>query len=52
MVKVHDRMPVMIGRDEIRPWIEDDTRLPDFLGREQVPLVCEQESGQMSFLFE
>ena len=52
MIKVHDRMPVMIGRDEIRPWIEDDTRMPDFLGREQMPLVCEQESGQMSFLFE
>lgn len=52
MIKVHDRMPVMIGRDEIRPWIEDDARLPDFLGREQMPLVCEQESGQMSFLFD
>ena len=52
MIKVHDRMPVMIGRDEIRPWIEDDSRLPDFLGREQVPLTCEQESGQISFLFD
>ncbi len=52
MIKVHDRMPVMIGRDEIRPWIEDDARLPDFLGREQVPLTCEQESGQISFLFD
>ena len=52
MIKVHDRMPVMIGRDEIRPWIEDDTKLPDFLGREQKPLVCEQESGQIGFLFE
>ncbi|MBQ6439530.1 MAG: SOS response-associated peptidase family protein [Mogibacterium sp.] len=52
MIKVHDRMPVMIGRDEIRPWIEDDERLPDFLSREQVPLTCEQESGQISFLFD
>ena len=52
MIKVHDRMPVMIGRDEIRPWIEDDARLPDFLGREQAPLTCEQESGQISFMFE
>ncbi len=52
MVNVHDRMPVMIGRDEIRPWIEDDSRLPEFLGREQVPLTCEQESGQISFLFD
>jgi len=52
MIKVHDRMPVMIGRNEIRPWIEDDSRLPDFLGREQMPLTCEQESGQISFLFD
>ena len=52
MIKVHDRMPVMIGRNEIRPWIEDDTRLSDFLSREQVPLACDQESGQISFMFE
>ena len=39
-------------QNETLPWIEDDARLPDFLGREQMPLVCEQESGQMSFLFE
>ncbi len=52
MIKVHDRMPVMIGRSEIRPWIEDDARLPDFLGRGQSPLLCEQDSGQISFLFE
>lgn len=52
MIRVHDRMPVMIGSHEIRPWIEDDAKLPDFLGREQVPLTCEQESGQISFMFE
>ena len=52
MIKVHDRMPVMIGRDEIRPWIEDDAKLTDFLGRVQAPLTCEQESGQISFMFE
>ena len=51
MIKVHDRMPVMVSRDEIRPWIEDDERLPDFLSREQAPLVCEQDSGQISFLW-
>ncbi len=52
MIKVHDRMPVMIGRDEIRTWIEDDARLSDFLDREQATLTCEQESGQISFLFD
>ena len=52
MIRVHDRMPVMIGRDEVRPWIEDDSRLPEFLGREQFPLMCERESGQISFVFD
>ena len=51
MIKVHDRMPVMIGREEIRPWIEDDAKLSDFLSRRQTSLVCEQDSGQISFLF-
>ena len=51
MIKVHDRMPVMVSKDEIRLWIEDDTMLPDFLRREQAPLVCEQDSGQISFLW-
>ena len=51
MINVHDRMPVMIGRNEIRPWIEDDARLTDFLSREQAALVCEQDSGQIRFSF-
>ena len=49
MIKVHDRMPVMISREEIRPWIGDDAKLPDFLSRKQVSLVCEQDSGQIRF---
>ena len=44
-------MPVMIGREEIRPWIEDDARLTDFLSREQALLVCEQDSGQIRMDF-
>ena len=47
MIKVHDRMPVMIGRDEIRSWIGDDDRLPEFLSRKQMPLICEQDTGQI-----
>ena len=47
--EVHDRMPVMISREEIRPWIGDDAKLPDFLSRKQVSLVCEQDSGQIRF---
>ena len=50
MIRIHDRMPVMIGREEIRPWIEDATKLTDFLGRKQASLVCAHDSGQISFL--
>ena len=51
MRPVHDRMPVMIGRDEIRPWISDNERLPEFLERPQVRLVREQDSGQIRMDF-
>lgn len=52
MKPVHDRMPVMIGRDEIRPWIYDDSKLSEFMGRMQPELICEQDSGQMRMEFE
>ena len=51
MIRVHDRMPVMIGRDEVRPWIEEDARLGEFLGRRQPELVCEQDTGQIRMDF-
>ena len=51
MLPVHDRMPVMIGRDEIRPWIKDSGRLSEFLDRPQIRLVREQESGQIRMEF-
>jgi hypothetical protein len=47
MRPVRDRMPVMIGREEIRPWIYDDSGLEEFMGRIQPELVCEQDSGQI-----
>ena len=47
MRPVHDRMPVMICRDEIRPWIFDDSKLTEFMGRRQPELICEQDSGQI-----
>lgn len=47
MQPVHDRMPVMISRDEIGPWLQDNNRLAEFLERPQVQLVCEQDSGQI-----
>lgn len=48
---VHDRMPVIIGRDELGPWIRDNEKLPEFLGRPQVQLVREQDSGQIRMDF-
>ena len=51
MKPVHDRMPVMIGRDEIRTWITEDERIPEFLQRPQVRLVREQDSGQIRMYF-
>jgi putative SOS response-associated peptidase YedK len=51
MLPVHDRMPVMIGRDEIRPWIKDSGRLSEFLDRPQIRLVREQDSGQIRMEF-
>ena len=47
MRPVHDRMPVMICRDEIRPGIFDDSKLTEFMGRRQPELICEQDSGQI-----
>lgn len=51
MKPVHDRMPVMIGKDEIRPWITDNERLSEFLERPQVRLIREQDSGQIRMDF-
>lgn len=51
MKPVHDRMPVMISRDEIRSWISDNEKVSEFLERPQVRLVREQDSGQMRMDF-
>lgn len=51
MIRVHDRMPVIIDRSEIRSWIYDDAILPEILERKQPELVCEQDSGQIRMDF-
>ena len=51
MKPIHDRMPVMIGRDEIRPWIRDNERLSEFLERPQMQLIRKQDSGQIRMDF-
>ena len=44
-------MPVMIGKNEIGPWITDNEKLPEFLERPQVRLIREQDSGQIRMDF-
>ena len=51
MKPVHDRMPVMIGRNEIKAWIRDNERLSEFLERPQIQLIREQDSGQIRMDF-
>lgn len=51
MIPVHDRMPVIISRDEIHPWLNNNEKLSDFLERPQLQLVCEQDSGQIRMDF-
>ena len=51
MRPVHDRMPLMIGKDEIGSWIRDNDRLTEFLERPQARLVREQDSGQIRMDF-
>ena len=48
MQPVHDRMPVMIGRNEIRSWIGDRDKISEFLTRQQARLESEQDAGQIS----
>ena len=48
---VHDRMPLIIGKNEIRSWIRDGDKLSEFLERPQIPLLREQDSGQIRMDF-
>jgi putative SOS response-associated peptidase YedK len=51
MRPVHDRMPVIIGKDEIRSWLTDNEKLSEFLERPQIQLTREQDSGQIRMDF-
>ena len=51
MIGIHERMPLMIRRDEIRPWIFDDAGFAGFLERKQPELICEQDTGQIRMDF-
>ena len=47
MKPVHPRMPVTVDPDEIRKWIMDRGRIDELLGRDQMELLREQDSGQI-----
>ena len=51
MAPVHDRMPVIIKEDEIRPWLTDHLRTDDLMDRPQAELTREQDQGQISMFF-
>lgn len=48
MSPVHSRMPVTVGKDEVRSWLTDDGAVSDFLTRRQEELIRTQDSGQIS----
>ena len=48
MAPVHNRMPVMVSRSEIRMWINDDSMCDEILRRRQQDLAKEQDEGQIS----
>ncbi|MBQ8639045.1 MAG: SOS response-associated peptidase family protein [Lachnospiraceae bacterium] len=47
MAPVHDRMPVMIERSELRQWIYGEQYLDMFLQRKQAQLCCRREYEQL-----
>ena len=51
MAPVHNRMPVIISEDEIRPWLRDDTKTDEILNRVPGLLAKEQDAGQISMVF-
>lgn len=51
MKPVHDRMPVMLESREVELWINDNSKLPEFLSRPQPLLASEQDSGQIRMIF-
>lgn len=46
MIKVHDRMPVMLSRSEIKSWIRDED-YHKYLKRPQMELASVQDQGQI-----
>lgn len=50
MKPVHDRMPLVLEEEEIRPWILEPGRTRDFLLKRPCPLERRSEYEQLDFL--
>jgi len=51
MKPVHDRMPVILDRNELEEWVYDDGYMKYILNRTPIELMREQEYEQQSFIF-
>ena len=47
--RIHDRMPLTLLRDEIRPWLTDSEAALSLLASTPALLTCEAQNGQLSF---
>ena len=51
MADVHERMPILLKREELEEWIRDDRRLEEFLHREPHGLKRKMEYEQQTLFF-
>lgn len=49
MIKVHDRMPLIIGKCDVEEWVNDRSAIKRFLIQTQPELCSDREYEQLSF---
>ena len=49
MIKVHDRMPLIIGKCDVEEWVNDRSAIKRFLTQTQPELCSDREYEQLSF---
>ncbi len=52
MVRVHDRMPLILSKEEIEDWILDGGRAEEMLGKDSGELVAQSDYEQQVLKFE
>ena len=52
MLDVHNRMPLLLRKEELKDWILDERRARSMLAQEPYPLekFCEFEQARLPFL--